>query len=240
MSGALPLVPLSAGAQGAVASPAVIAKATSPDAEPFITDGEGRTLYTLAGADGGDKAACDADCMKDWTPYVSDGRPLAKMVLPGMISTVDNDGVQQVTYRENPLYLFNGDSKAGDTSGQGVNDMWYMVSVLGEPALPIAEVADAGPVRPEVMIHGQEVYATTCAQCHGAQGQGAFGTKLEGFERLANGTSLVRTVLLGLNSMPALGPVLDDEQVAAVTTYVRNSWGNEFGAVSPEQVEAAR
>jgi len=62
---------------------------------------------------------------------------------------------------------------------------------------------------------------------------------------------VVKTVIHGLASgvevngvkytqpMPAFGQ-LSDEEVAAVATYIRNSWGNKFGGVKPEQAKAAR
>ena len=41
-------------------------------------------------------------------------------------------------------------------------------------------------------------------------------------------------------AMPSLGYRLNDDQVAAVVTYVRNSWGNAAGAVSPDTVRTLR
>jgi mono/diheme cytochrome c family protein len=40
--------------------------------------------------------------------------------------------------------------------------------------------------------------------------------------------------------MPAFGWKLDDTQVAAVATYVRNAWGNAAPAVTPGQVKDLR
>jgi len=40
--------------------------------------------------------------------------------------------------------------------------------------------------------------------------------------------------------MPAFGGQFDDQQVAAIVTYIRNSWGNDFGPVSPDEVAAKR
>ena len=41
-------------------------------------------------------------------------------------------------------------------------------------------------------------------------------------------------------SMPAYATKLSDQQIADVTTYIRNAWGNAAPAVTPEQVAKAR
>jgi mono/diheme cytochrome c family protein len=63
---------------------------------------------------------------------------------------------------------------------------------------------------------------------------------------------VIRIVLNGLSgpitvkntsfngSMPAFGPLLRDEQIADVLTYVRSEWGNNAPAVSPEKVKEIR
>jgi predicted lipoprotein with Yx(FWY)xxD motif len=40
-----------------------------------------------------------------------------------------------VTYNDLPLYYFSGDEAAGDTNGQGLMDVWYVVSSDGEPIM---------------------------------------------------------------------------------------------------------
>ncbi|WP_249295848.1 hypothetical protein [Agrococcus sp. Marseille-Q4369] len=42
------------------------------------------------------------------------------------------DGATQVTLNGWPLYDFAGDSAAGDVAGQGVNDVWWVLSPAGE------------------------------------------------------------------------------------------------------------
>ncbi|AHG62335.1 c-type cytochrome [Advenella mimigardefordensis] len=218
-------------------SATLIAKGSSGTMTPFLVDAQGRTLYTLSKEN---KAACDEACMKHWEPVVSESRPLGRDILPGLLKAEKNEqGVSQVSYGGLPLYRFDGDKQPGDMNGQGFADVGVMVSVLGTADKP--EVAgEKVEATPELMAAGAKVFSSTCAACHGAEGQGAFGTKLEGFDRLANAPALLSTIIHGLNSMPALGGQFNDEQVAAVATYVRNSWGNKFGGVSAEQAKAAR
>ena len=41
-------------------------------------------------------------------------------------------------------------------------------------------------------------------------------------------------------SMPAMGAALSDDDLAAVLSYMRQSWGNKASAITPEQVKAVR
>jgi predicted lipoprotein with Yx(FWY)xxD motif len=51
-----------------------------------------------------------------------------------MLGTVErDDGTTQVTYNDLPLYYFSGDQAAGDLEGQGLNDVWWVLSPEGEP-----------------------------------------------------------------------------------------------------------
>jgi predicted lipoprotein with Yx(FWY)xxD motif len=44
-----------------------------------------------------------------------------------------DDGTLQVTYNGHPLYHFAGDQAPGDTNGQGVGGIWFVVSPAGDP-----------------------------------------------------------------------------------------------------------
>jgi predicted lipoprotein with Yx(FWY)xxD motif len=47
-------------------------------------------------------------------------------------TTTRTDGTTQVTYKGMPLYHFAGDTKPGDVNGQGVGDVWFVLSANGE------------------------------------------------------------------------------------------------------------
>jgi Cu/Zn superoxide dismutase/glucose/arabinose dehydrogenase/mono/diheme cytochrome c family protein len=83
---------------------------------------------------------------------------------------------------------------------------------------------------------GQEVYMNNCAVCHGNQGKGASGPALAGNDELQNTEHVVNQILHGGGGMPPFADQLSDEQIAAVATFIRTNWRNDFGAVSPEQV----
>jgi cytochrome c oxidase subunit II len=96
----------------------------------------------------------------------------------------------------------------------------------------------------ELMEKGKAVYATACAACHMAEGQGVAGLfpALNG-GAIVNGpvSEHMKQVLVGKKLMPAFKDQLNDVDIAAVITYERNSWDNSTGdLVQPSDVKAAR
>jgi mono/diheme cytochrome c family protein len=88
---------------------------------------------------------------------------------------------------------------------------------------------------------GMQLFKTSgCFVCHGQMGGGGAGPGLRGDPFLAISDYVVAQILLGRTIMPAYGEALNDEQIAAVASYIRNSWGNRFGNVEPQQVAQLR
>lgn len=104
-----------------------------------------------------------------------------------------------------------------------------------------------------LMAVGGEVYAQNCQACHQATGAGLAGV----FPPLVNDPVVsgpaeghISVLLKGMNGVEIAGVKypgamppwvqLSDEDIAAVITYERNSWGNTAGAVTPAQIAAAR
>ena len=79
-------------------------------------------LYTFDGdADG--ISNCYGDCAANWPPAILDaGSKLGEnyTLIPR------TDGTMQIAFRGKPLYLFGGDSKIGDISGDGVGGVWHL------------------------------------------------------------------------------------------------------------------
>jgi cytochrome c oxidase subunit 2 len=93
----------------------------------------------------------------------------------------------------------------------------------------------------ELRARGAQVYASNCGVCHQANGKGvpnAFPA-LDGSKVVADKAAVVNILLNGKNAMPAWR-TLSDVELAAVTTYVRNSWGNKAQLVQPSEFGAAR
>ena len=101
-----------------------------------IVDSKGRTLY-LFEKDTSRRSACSGQCAQFWPPLLTHGAPVArtgvKQSLLGKIRRAD--GTQQVTYAGHPLYLYVGDSKPGQTNGEGSQEFgagWDVLSASGK------------------------------------------------------------------------------------------------------------
>ncbi|NIZ14105.1 hypothetical protein [Phaeobacter sp. HF9A] len=89
----------------------------------YLTDGAGMTLYSFD-KDSDGTSNCYDGCAAKWPPLVVEG----EATLPeGFALTERKDGSQQVSYMNQPLYLWVGDKAAGQTSGDGVGGVWHIV-----------------------------------------------------------------------------------------------------------------
>jgi mono/diheme cytochrome c family protein len=106
---------------------------------------------------------------------------------------------------------------------------------LGALLLLGGAVPAAAQTAPEAA--GATLYAQRCAVCHQPAGTGAVPhfPALAGNARLRDTELLVRTLHQGRGVMPGF-PELGAEELAAVATHVRSSWGNNFGAVAAAEV----
>jgi len=94
----------------------------------FLVDIKGVTLYYFK-KDTPGKSACEGDCVTRWPLYFR-GAVAAKdgLKTEDFGSITRADGEQQTTYKGMPLYYFAGDKNPGETTGQGVKDVWYVVN----------------------------------------------------------------------------------------------------------------
>lgn len=115
---------------------ATVAVAES-DLGSILVDAEGNTLYMFVPDQEAGEPTCYDDCAAAWPALEADGDPAAgEGIDAALLGTVERtDGAMQVTYNDLPLYLFSGDETAGDTNGQGLNDVWWVVSPSGEPRM---------------------------------------------------------------------------------------------------------
>ena len=103
------------------------------DLGQIVVDAEGKTLYVFL-ADEGSDSTCYDDCESAWPPLTVDGDPAAgEGIDAALLGTSERtDGSTQVTLDGHPLYYFASDETADDTEGQGVGDVWFVVSPEGE------------------------------------------------------------------------------------------------------------
>lgn len=99
----------------------------------------------------------------------------------------------------------------------------------------------------EVMSAGQSGYERSCQSCHGANGEGGIGVQLQGNAILQSSAGVVEMIITGYanHGMPPFAS-LPDDTIAAIATFLRNSWGAAYGTVEPslvaqirDQIEAA-
>jgi predicted lipoprotein with Yx(FWY)xxD motif len=97
-----------------------------------ILTSDGRTVYLFM-PDAGGAPTCNGGCATTWPPLVADGDPTVGDGLDASIfaTVTRDDGDVQVTVDGWPLYFFSGDSAPGDTNGQGVGGVWYVVGPDG-------------------------------------------------------------------------------------------------------------
>jgi mono/diheme cytochrome c family protein len=117
-----------------------------------------------------------------------------------------------------------------------------IAAILMIPMSPVAQAqnATASPAAPadaKLMSTGQELYTTDCVACHQANGTGNPPTfpALAGNAKLGNLEHIVTNIHSGKGNMPAF-PDLGASDIAALATFIRNSWGNSFGGVSESDV----
>ena len=128
-------------------------------------------------------------------------------------------------------------------------EIWMSLSAVSaaraqDAAQPSAEPT-LSPSRDFAQKGGAALYASVCQGCHMDGGRGAVGAGL--YPPLADNKKLeaaeypIKIVLHGLKSMPPVGKMMNDEQVAEVVNYIRSHFGNTYSdRVSARDVEGAR
>lgn len=95
----------------------------------YLVDKNGVTLYLFKNDIPG-KSVCDAasGCLNRWPIFLADETPGEEVDAAAIGVITRDDGAKQTTYHGFPLYYFFKDKAAGDTLGQGVNNVWYVVA----------------------------------------------------------------------------------------------------------------
>jgi predicted lipoprotein with Yx(FWY)xxD motif len=142
VSGAVLLAPSSpAGAQSSTTakSSAITLKISNTNLGPVITDGAGQTLYMFT-RDTYKQVNCFGQCLDLWPPVLlKPGQTLSDVVTEAPLRRLHlgyalwADGTRQVTYNGWPLYYWVRDAKPGDTLGQWVGSVWFVMSADGAP-----------------------------------------------------------------------------------------------------------
>jgi mono/diheme cytochrome c family protein len=237
--------------------PATFAPDLSKSAEwnrgAYLVEGAGHcgACHTPKNAFGGDKSG-----------EMLRGGQIQNWFVPN-ISNDEHNGIGTWSADEIVEYLQTGrNAKSGaaalmsdvvthSTAKMSDGDLRAIATYLKD--LPGAAPARAAAPDPAVMEAGKAIFLDSCSSCHRSDGIGV-PHMFPPLAKNANVQSddpmtLVRIILEGArtavtdprptpSTMPAYGWKLDDRQVAAVATYVRNAWGNAAPAVSAADVKS--
>jgi predicted lipoprotein with Yx(FWY)xxD motif len=123
---AMKWVELSAGAAGGLS--------------PIVHNGSGLTIYRFDKDTPRPPAShCNSGCTGTWSPILVQhgSRIFVNGVETAQVGIINRaDGTRQVTLGGWPLYLYVGDTKAGDTAGEGVDSTWFAISPTGKKVQP--------------------------------------------------------------------------------------------------------
>lgn len=120
--------------------------------------------------------------------------------------------------------------------------------LIGVPLIVNAQTASpqaspAGASDP-ALVQGEQIFNNVCIACHQPDGKGIEGIypMLAGNPAvtLEDPTYLITVLLNGRGGMPRFNTTYDDEELASIATYVRQTWENDASAVTAEQVAAVR
>ncbi|MCS7207850.1 MAG: hypothetical protein NZ951_07990 [Dehalococcoidia bacterium] len=105
-----------------------------PQLGRILTDAQGRTLYLFTN-DRPNTSTCVDACARAWPPLLTTAPPVAGEGLnPALLGTTRRpEGTLQVTYHGWPLYYYAADTAPGEARGQGVGDVWFVLSPAGQP-----------------------------------------------------------------------------------------------------------
>ncbi|WP_230532715.1 COG4315 family predicted lipoprotein [Microvirga roseola] len=111
-------------ATGAFAQSAAPAKVADTSKGKALVDAKGMTLYTFD-RDAAGKSNCNGPCAQNWPPLMASANASASS--DWSVITRD-DGSKQWAYKGKPLYTWVKDMKAGDATGDGVNNVWRVAA----------------------------------------------------------------------------------------------------------------
>ncbi len=224
----------------------------------YLTQGLGHcaachTPKNLLGASDDDRAFQGGDAGEGWfapslTSHERDG--LGNWSVQDIVSYLKT-GANQDTASVGPMteVVMNSTQHLSDA------DLVAMATYLKTVPAHKAKELDAKDIDDDTMARGQQLYVDQCIGCHMADGKG----QKDAFPPLANSPpirasnaqTLIQVVLTGDYmadppslptglAMPGFDWKLDDQQIADVLTYVRNSWGNRAPAVTARNVAEVR
>ncbi|RRS07900.1 adhesin [Pseudoalteromonas sp. J010] len=87
----------------------------------------GFTLYVFDNDLTADQSQCNDSCATSWPPVIANEAQISN--IPGLSLIPRQDGTMQAAYLGRPLYFFSGDTEQGQNNGNGVNNIWWQVTL---------------------------------------------------------------------------------------------------------------
>lgn len=101
------------------------------DAGSALVGPDGLTLYVFTSDTDGESTCYDA-CAELWPPVPGDTEISSDLDASIFDTTTRDDGSEQLTVNDMPLYWYEPDEEPGDALGQGFSGVWFVVDVEGE------------------------------------------------------------------------------------------------------------
>ncbi|HVC24293.1 MAG TPA: hypothetical protein VND23_00920 [Acidimicrobiales bacterium] len=117
-------------------APAAVDIAARGSLGKVLVDAAGRTLYHFT-SDRVHSLACTGGCLAIWPPLLlakGQKAPRAGAGVAHLGTVARPHGERQVTYEGEPLYVYSGDKKSGQTRGEGIGGVWFVVKVAAHAA----------------------------------------------------------------------------------------------------------
>jgi mono/diheme cytochrome c family protein len=194
------------------------------------------------------------------------GGGLVQGMFAPRLDSAERSGLKSWSVEDIAEYLQsgrNGRSHAGELMSEVVVNSTSKMSDADIRAIAVylkdlpagAPEPTVTPPPPAQMTDGEKLYKGACIACHEVDGTGSprVYPPLPGNANLqsADPSSTLRVILDGAEtvttprapnkgSMPEYATKMTDQQIADVTNYIRNSWGNSAPAVTVDQVAKAR
>lgn len=132
----------------------VLAQAVTPQVQVrydavlghYLTGPNGMTLYIFTN-DSTDTSNCYDQCATNWPPLLVEAEAVnvAPLNIPGTFGLTERtDGTKQATYNGWPLYYWANDLAVGDTTGQGVGNVWYVANL--NPVIQVLNHPEHGDI----------------------------------------------------------------------------------------------
>ncbi len=104
----------------------IVIKKKNPVKGIYLSDPEGKTLYVFD-KDSKGVSNCHGVCAQLWPPFVDGSRTIPP--LPKNISLIKrSDGFMQYAWKGRPLYYYSRDTKPGDIKGDGIGNLWHIIT----------------------------------------------------------------------------------------------------------------